>query len=132
MESFAMMERAVRNGKLGIHPPPQADSIDRFRRLINSEPALTCPFLGLRDDPETLTNYASEENQCHCKGRPRAIPLDHQQMYCLFEYTRCSTFLKRMTAEVQARERAERISKGQTLKPSLGVVGTLTNLLGIK
>ncbi len=127
-----MKERVIQNGKIGITPPAQTDCIDRFKRLVHSEPALTCPFLGLKDDPETLTNYASEDNQCHCSGRPRPIPLDHQQMHCLFAYTGCSIFLKRMTADVRAREKAEMKHKPLASKPSLGMVGALTNLLGIK
>ena len=125
-----MMKRVVQNGKL--QPPPQANSIDRFKRLIHSEPALTCPFLGLKDDPETLTNFASEENHCHYKGRARKIELDHQQMYCLFNYTGCPVFLKRMAAEVQAREKDERKSNGSASHLSHQTLRTLTNMLGIK
>ncbi|GAB4581834.1 MAG: hypothetical protein Fur0022_45850 [Anaerolineales bacterium] len=127
-----MKTRVKPKKQLGVLTPPQADIPARFRALIHSEPALTCPFLGLKDDPATMTNFASEDNFCHCKGQPRAIQLDHQQMYCLFSYAQCPIFLKRISAEVQARDNAERKRRGQLLKPSLGVVTVLTNLLGIK
>ncbi len=127
-----MINKITPNGKLGIQPPPQPDSIDRFKRLVNSEPALTCPFLGLKEDSETLTNYASEDNHCHCKGRARPIPLDHQQMHCLFEYTTCQVFLKRMAAEVRAREKVETQHQPVARRSPLGMMGALTNMLGIK
>ncbi|NUM44925.1 MAG: hypothetical protein HUU38_09480 [Anaerolineales bacterium] len=127
-----MKHSASTNTQQGILPPPQSNTSTRFKMLIRSAPAPTCPFLGLKNDPETLTNFASEDNFCHCNGHPRTMPLDHQQMFCLFGYTQCPIFLKRMAAEVRAREKAERKLSGLALKPSLGMVAVLTNLLGIK
>ena len=127
-----MRQRVIQNGKSGIQPLPQIERIDRFKRLIQSEPALSCPFLGLKNDPETLTNYASEENHCHCKSRPRFVQLDHQQMYCLFEYAQCPIYLKHMAAEMQAAEIQARNHNGHASNQSLGVIGTITSMLGIK
>ena len=125
-----MMINKPANGKLSLHHPRQ-DVVDRFKRLVRSEPAAVCPFLGLKDDPQTLTNYASEDNYCHCKNRPQQIPLDHQQMKCLFDYTCCPVFLKRMVAEVHAREKAEGHKRADS-QLSTHVLRTFTNLLGIK
>lgn len=127
-----MKQSETKNGTLTTPPDVQQNTTTRFRRLIKSEPSLTCPFLGLKDDPETLTNYASEDNFCHCKSNPRAIPLDYQQMTCLFSYTRCPVFLRHMAAEVQARERMEGVQNGHAAQNALGMVSLLTNLLGIK
>ena len=110
----------------------QQDIADRFKRLVHSEPTLSCPFLGLKDDPQTMTNYASEDNFCHCKKRPQLIPLDHQQMTCLFDYTCCPIFLRRVVAEVNAREKAEGKRNGTGSRLSTQVLRTFTNLLGIK
>ena len=126
-----MMTKKPENGTLRLRHPQQ-DVVDRFKRLVHSEPAAVCPFLGLKDDPQTLTNYASEDNYCHCKKRPQLIPLDHQQMKCLFDYTCCHVFLKRMVAEVQAREKAEGNHKGSNAQLPTHVLRTFTNLLGIK
>lgn len=127
-----MKQNETKNGKLDVPPSTPQNSIARFRKLVNSKPASTCPFLGLKEDPETLTNYASEDNFCHCKGHARAVPLDYQQMTCLFNYGGCPVFLNHMAAEVHAREKLEGRKNGHALKPAMGMVTILTNLLGIK
>lgn len=132
LTEYEMTNSAIPNSNFSIIPPASSNTTARFRMLINSEPTLTCPLLGLKNDPETLTNFASEDNFCHCKGHPRSVPLDHQQMYCLFGYTRCPIFLKRMTAEVKAHERAERGTNGLAPRSLTGMVGLLIHLLGIK
>ncbi len=125
-----MKHQVIKNGKLSLPLPVPPTAISRFQKLTKSEPVLTCPFLGLKDDPETLTNFASENNYCHCSKIPRAVPLDHQQMTCLFNHTRCPIFLKHMAAEVRTREKIE--GTYRVTKPTLGMVNILTNLLGIK
>lgn len=125
-----MKHQITQNGKLSIASPAQPAVMSRFQKLTKSEPVLTCPFLGLKEDPETLTNFASENNYCHCPKIPRLVPLDHQQMTCLFNHTRCPIFLKHMTTEVRKREKSEGIRVPP--KATVGMVNVLTNLLGIK
>lgn len=55
----------------GINPPYQGDSDQR------------CPYLSLRDDPETALGYPSNWNCCY-NVKPIATPnFDHQQNFCL-------------------------------------------------
>jgi len=51
--------------------------------FVTPNPDEFCPFLGTRDDPETLFQYASEWNHCHRPGTPNSIDLGHQARYCL-------------------------------------------------
>lgn len=53
-----------------------------------------CPYVGIRDDPQTSLSFPSEGNACH-----RAIPVsgilaEHQKNYCLSEnHIHCPVFL---------------------------------------
>jgi hypothetical protein len=127
-----MKQHMNHNGKMGVLPPTESNPATRFRKLIQSEPVLTCPFIGLKHDAATLNNFASGDNFCHCKGRPASVPLDHQQMFCLFGYARCPSFLRQMVAEVQASEPVERSPNEHLPQLAVGMVGLLTALLGIK
>lgn len=132
LTEYEMTNSVIPNSNFSVFPPVPSNTAARFRMLINSEPTITCPLLGLKDDPETLSNFASADNYCHCKGHPRSVPLDYQQMYCLLGYARCPGFLKRMATEVHAQEQTEKEKKGVTSRTSAGMVGLLINLLGIK
>ncbi|GEM_PF-7057811 len=105
-------------------PPTLSEDVLRFRRLINSQPQVECPFLGFRDDPDTRMRFASEDNYCHCQKRPQPVALDHQQMYCLFEYVRCETFLERMAGEVREHPSVN----GRSLR----LIRVFNNLFGLK
>lgn len=121
-----------KNGKPKQPPSGPEEIPARFKRLIQSQPLLTCPFLGLQNDSETLIGYASEDNCCHCNGHPQPVHLGHQQTYCLGDYARCNLYLKKMAAEVQEREKLEQKRNGQRSNAPLEAIHALTNLLGWK
>ena len=54
---------------------------------------VTCPYLGLRDDPKTVLDFPSEGNFCH-RARPVApVSRSHQQDFCLCpEHINCPVF----------------------------------------
>jgi LysM repeat protein len=54
---------------------------------------MQCPFLGIKDDPNTLFDYPISSNFCH-RCKPIAIPaFDHQRNYCLtVAYKTCPIF----------------------------------------
>ncbi|NOY99954.1 MAG: hypothetical protein GXP40_12280 [Chloroflexi bacterium] len=66
---------------LGITPPSPAN------------PNKRCPYLGMRDDPETALGFPSNWNYCH-NAKPVAIPdLEHQRNACLTaRHTACPVF----------------------------------------
>ena len=41
-----------------------------------------CPYLGIINDPQTITNYPSAANACH-RAKPTLVAMDHQSNYCL-------------------------------------------------
>ena len=52
-----------------------------------------CPALGLREDRDTHFFQAAYANNCFVAGRPRAIPLPHQSVFCLTsDYERCPLY----------------------------------------
>lgn len=54
-----------------------------------------CPFLGLRYDRETVTDFASAANHCHRSPHPRAVELDYQEQICLTRaYLTCPIYLQ--------------------------------------
>ncbi|MDX1662577.1 MAG: LysM peptidoglycan-binding domain-containing protein [Candidatus Promineifilaceae bacterium] len=65
----------------------------RVRGSPTERPLLTCPYLGLPDDPETNYLFAVSMHQCHNVEPQTAVRLDHQQRYCLSsEYSRCPLY----------------------------------------
>jgi hypothetical protein len=44
---------------------------------------LTCPHLGMRDDPGAYFSYPSSGNRCHHCRRPETPSLAHQEAVCL-------------------------------------------------
>lgn len=45
--------------------------------------AQVCPYLGMRDDPETVFSYPSPANHCFRAVPDTVIKLDHQREFCL-------------------------------------------------
>jgi hypothetical protein len=54
---------------------------------------ISCPYLGLKDDPTTALGFPSPGNHCH-QGRPISpVKGAHQEKYCLTaEYTGCPVY----------------------------------------
>jgi hypothetical protein len=49
-----------------------------------------CPFVGLEQDPQSLTSYPSSRNFCYRLRQPKSVRLEYQQQYCLSSaYQRC-------------------------------------------
>lgn len=62
-----------------------------------------CPYLGLKDDQETVLGFASVGNYCHKAFPKSAINLNHQKSVCLTkEYMLCEVFLKKEAAKMPA------------------------------
>ena len=53
----------------------------------------TCPYLGLRDDPDTQVAFPSEINFCQHVRRPAPVDLEYQRSFCLADtYAQCPVF----------------------------------------
>jgi len=52
-----------------------------------------CPFVGLEQDPQSLTSYPSSRNFCYRLRQPKSVRLEYQQQYCLSSaYQRCLVY----------------------------------------
>ena len=52
-----------------------------------------CPFVGLEQDPQSLTSYPSARNFCYRLRQPKSVRLEYQQQYCLSSaYQRCLVY----------------------------------------
>lgn len=64
---------------------------------------LNCPFLGLRDDPDTCKLFPSEHNCCQRALPVEAVALTHQVAYCLSaQHFRCPVFASKMVGPLPA------------------------------
>jgi chromosome partitioning protein len=65
------------------HPTP-ATTLELLEEVQTEETnKVRCPFLGLKDDLNSMTDYPSPENYCH-RAKPNASPkLDYQRENCL-------------------------------------------------
>lgn len=62
------------------NPNPQAHFLDN----------VSCPYLGLKDDPQTCMAYAAAANFCHRLQPPKPVSLVHQHQVCLTsQYASC-------------------------------------------
>ena len=84
----------------------------------------TCPFLGMADDPTTVTLFPSDSNYCfHCKppAAPNAI---HQSRYCLTQnYEECKLKQEFSPGKMPAKYRWQKtpaISRTTLLKAAAG------------
>lgn len=60
--------------------------------LALAEP-VTCPLLGLTDDPRTSFMFATPSHRCYAGSKPSLIDLGHQGTFCLTAaYPECSRF----------------------------------------
>lgn len=54
-----------------------------------------CPSLGLDDDQDTCMTFATGSHHCYRLAKHKAVPLNHQNQYCLNEnHIRCPVFLR--------------------------------------
>jgi hypothetical protein len=61
-------------------------------------PAMRCPHLGLKTDPETWCTYASTRNYCHRATPAQSIPSDYQQLKCLSQsFLECPVYQSETT-----------------------------------
>jgi len=84
----------------------------------------TCPFLGMANDPTTITLFPSDSNTCfHCK--PPAVPnAVHQSRYCLTQnYEECKFKQEFSPGRMPAKYRWQKIpaiSRKTLLKAAAG------------
>jgi hypothetical protein len=53
-----------------------------------------CPYLGLKDDPNSNKDFPFEGNTCYRAKRPVQVALSHQRSYCLCdEHTHCPGYI---------------------------------------
>ncbi len=69
-------------------------------------PGLThCPHLGLFDDRDTYTTFASRSNHCYRLPKHKRVQMDHQDKYCLNDdHLRCPIFLSGRSAPVSKKK----------------------------
>jgi LysM repeat protein len=64
---------------------------------------LNCPFLGLRDDPETCKLFPSEYNCCRRAQPVEPVTLAHQAAFCLSaQHFRCPVFIDKTIGPLPA------------------------------
>lgn len=66
-----------------------------------------CPFLGLEEDPQTLSVFPSEHNFCYRTEKPTPIELAYQQEYCLIKnHLNCPVFqdISHLTLPIASRQ----------------------------
>ena len=82
-----------------------------------------CPFLGLKDDPDTSLSFPSLWNYCH-RSKPIAVVRpEHQRNYCLAdEYGNCPVYIQDQEAPLPLEIRAYRIKPIRKDKPVWKVV----------
>ena len=80
-----------------------------------------CPFVGLEEDPQSLTSYPSPRNYCHKPKQPKQIKLEYQQQYCLsIAHQRCLVFKRgeKLHTQHEAKKPTEQSALGPaTLNP---------------
>lgn len=53
-----------------------------------------CPFLGLKEDPDSVLNFPSQGNCCHHAYPLSPVAISHQSKFCLTpNYLRCPVFI---------------------------------------
>jgi uncharacterized protein YgiM (DUF1202 family) len=72
---------------------------------------VSCPFLGLDQDPGTSLGYAHAANQCYRLEKPAGIDLAHQNKYCLcVNYTHCYVYAQHRPTSKSAKNKSNQPS----------------------
>jgi len=81
----------------GSQPDPHPETAP-----VDSWEESRCPFIGLVNDPQSLTAYPSPQNYCHRFTDPRSVKLEYQQQHCLgILHRRCLVFQRGEKAALQ-------------------------------
>ncbi len=74
-------------------PPKMSDAPAPQLNGLKSKNLDSCPFVGLKNDPETSFSYASKSNYCHKVQPPEPVSISYQGSACLTEaYKRCPIY----------------------------------------
>jgi len=105
--------------------PTLLDNSDDNELRLSPDPFLeiSCPFLGVRDDPNTPMGYPTADNYCYAFKTAKQIDLVTQRRHCLSDcYTECSIYqqktaavAKKTSGEFKSAGRFPRIVNGRTL-----------------
>ena len=101
----------------------------------NTEPAPSnktncCPYLGLREDPQTCLGYPAEWNLCYHARPVRPVSLEQQRKLCLSPiYEQCPVFLRERGAPLPKELRGVRDNR--RLKWLLLVALVLVSMLSL-
>jgi hypothetical protein len=80
--------------------------------------AHVCPFLGLKDDPETALSFASSHNHCFHAKPVLPVRLDFQRTYCLkSNHTNCEEFNRKGNTPLLPKQKSSPFS-GQRINIS--------------
>ena len=78
----------VKPPKMNDTPAPQLDG-------LRSTNVHSCPFVGLKSDPETSFSYTSKSNYCHKVTPPEPLGISYQESICLKEeHQSCPIYLQ--------------------------------------
>ena len=62
------------------------------QEIVTNTPRI-CPFIGIRGDATTYSQFPSRQNHCHVPVHPEPIQPDHQRAYCLTtEHLQCPVY----------------------------------------
>ncbi len=80
-----------------------------YTKPINNDPEAVCPFLGLRDDPDTRFMYATTGNYCHRIDPAEPVAPAYQGAVCLdnAEYLSCPIYTQAWKGKLPAEIRGE-------------------------
>jgi len=121
-----------------MEPTFLANSDDNELRL-SPDPFLeiSCPFLGVRGDPNTPMGYPTADNYCYALKTAKQIDLVTQRRHCLSDcYTECSIYQQKTEAAAKKTSggftsdgRSPRIVNGRTLALAMMLILILLAVL---
>jgi hypothetical protein len=100
------------------------------RKTFDKKTEDTCPYLALKDDPETISSYPSSWNGCY-RVEPRSVPsLSHQHEFCLSKkYVECPLYTaqkkQRMPKEIQYKDQVA----SKNIKKIINIAGLVLVIL---
>jgi hypothetical protein len=89
-----------------------------------------CPFLGLKEDPDSVLNFPSQGNCCHHANPITPVTTIHQSKFCLTSnYLRCPVYITDKNAPLPP----ELVGKYEDKQPSKNIIliGAIISILTI-
>ena len=90
LESYRRNTQVILQSEITDMPP----QLNQMQAIVGER---NCPFVGMREDPETLTAYPSTMNLCLHQKTPKQVDFSHQAKFCLSEsHVNCPVYIGEM------------------------------------